>query len=235
MPNLPFRSKKEEGFSGGRARDVQRNSLLAEGPPMRSSCSFISTWLTSAQNSNVAPHSKMRSGNHSLPATTSTTGLHERTGVILGRAARIRAIRMSSSSTEREMPSSSAGIEKPWHRRPGPQVLWPGSRVPKLDPRVPIHSLHELIPSVRDLALARDPLDMDRVLRRRFSSTVTPFRSRRWVPSSLYIHVGVRASREKVKLGVASPVPRRVQDPLVNHRGCDPAMTPRILATSSLR
>ncbi|KAK0352437.1 hypothetical protein LTR91_025601 [Friedmanniomyces endolithicus] len=30
MPNLPFRSKKEEGFSGGKARDVQRNALLAE-------------------------------------------------------------------------------------------------------------------------------------------------------------------------------------------------------------
>ncbi len=184
-----------------------------------------------AQNSNVAPRSKTRSGNHSLPATTSDTDPRERTGVIHGRVARTRAIRMSSSSTEREMPSSSAGIEKPWHRRPGPQVRWPDSRVPKLDPRVPIYSLYELIPSVRALAPARDPLDMGPVPRRRFSSTVTPSRSRRWVPSSLYIHVGVRAIRERVSLGVASPVPLRGRDLLASRRGCAPAMTPIIVST----
>ncbi|KAK0940801.1 hypothetical protein LTR29_007682 [Friedmanniomyces endolithicus] len=30
MPNLPFCSKKQEGFTGGKTSDVQRNALLAE-------------------------------------------------------------------------------------------------------------------------------------------------------------------------------------------------------------
>ena len=134
---------------------------------------------------------------------------------------------MSSSSTERETPSSSAGIEKLWLRKPGPQVLWPGSRIPKppkLDPRVPIHSFHGLAPSAHDLAPSRDLVDMVPGPCRR--SCI-----RRWVPSNLCTHVGVRAIRERIQLGVASRVPLLGRVQLVNHRGCALVTTPRIVST----
>ncbi|TKA39227.1 hypothetical protein B0A54_08536 [Friedmanniomyces endolithicus] len=193
MPNLPFRSKKEEGFSGGRARDVQRNALLAEEFERR----------TPQQN---AIGQSFRSGNYE----------------------RHRPARADWSDTwEGSANSSHSDVIKQHRARDAEfQRRYREAMAPKAGPAGSMAGL---------AAPARHPLDMGPVPRRRFSSMVTPFRSRRWVPSSLYIHVGVRASREKVKLGVASPVPRRVQDPRVNHRGCDPAMTPRIFATSSRR
>ncbi|KAK0254769.1 hypothetical protein LTR91_026224 [Friedmanniomyces endolithicus] len=204
MPNLPFRSKKEEGFSGGRARDVQRNALLAEEFERR----------TPQQN---AIGQSFRSGNYE----------------------RHRPARADWSDTwEGSANSSHSDVIKQHRARDAEfQRRYREAMAPKAGPAGSMAGLagSKAGPARSNPQLARAdterPRSSSRAASARYGSgSASSLQHRRWVPSSLYIHVGVRASREKVKLGVASPVPRRVQDPRVNHRGCDPAMTPRILS-----